>query len=223
MDKYIKATELRRQQIYERLSQIEQILTDEKTDEEAFIRRIKANSSKKRNRVGITIAACLAFFFGESCSKPAAPVANDPTKSVLVIDVPGLGSSQMGDMDAAIRERCPLALVVPAENYRNDLHAIIAEHRRPTVAVVSHSFGCQSAAQLGNDAALLVLLDPVSPDGSIIGVSVANCIYFRRTNFGVEVRATVTGATPINVPKFHNDIPHDPAIISSVCDAINKL
>jgi pimeloyl-ACP methyl ester carboxylesterase len=150
-------------------------------------------------------------------------------KPILVITSGGLGFSQMGEVRRAIEKQCPNADVVSAgwwDAYKSDMAQIIREKPHDHIVLVGHSLGCQTIAQTAGKVSkvdLAVLIDPAWDDIRLPR-NVEHCLWYRRSDFGWEREANVTGASSfITIKGGHNDIPQSPELIAAVVKAINGI
>src|SRR5262245_58720253 len=160
----------------------------------------------------------LAVFLFAGCAR----------KPTLVITVGGLGFSQVGSVRRAIQQQCPDADVISAgawDAYKSDLPRIIRESPRDHLVLVGHSLGCQTIAETAKKVAkvdLVVMIEPAWDDIRLPR-NVARCLWYQRTDFGWERRASVAGASPATIKGGHNDVPHSKELIAAVVDAINGI
>jgi pimeloyl-ACP methyl ester carboxylesterase len=150
-------------------------------------------------------------------------------KPILVITSGGLGFSQMGEVRRAIEKQCPNADVVSAgfwDAYKSDMAQIIRDKPHDHIVLVGHSLGCQTIAQTAGKVSkvdLAVLIDPAWDDIRLPR-NIQQCLWYRRSEFGFEREANVTGASGfITIKGGHNDIPQSPQLIAAVVKAINGI
>jgi pimeloyl-ACP methyl ester carboxylesterase len=166
----------------------------------------------------VVIAVCFPFFFIAGCAQ----------RPILVVTSGGLGFSQMGDLRRAIEKQCPNADVVSAgwwDAYKNDMAKIIRDKPHEHVVLIGHSLGCETIAQAAGKVPkvdLVVLIDPAWDDIHLPR-SVEHCLWYRRSDFGWEREANVSGASFVTIKGGHNDIPQSPQLIAEVVKAINGI
>ena len=141
----------------------------------------------------------------------------------------GLGFSQMGDVRRAIEKQCPDADVVSAgwwDAYKSDMAQIIRDKPHDHIVLVGHSLGCQTIAETAKKVSkvdLVVLIDPAWDDIHLPR-NIERCLWYRRSDFGWEREANVSGGSGfITIKGGHNDIPQSPQLIEAVVQAINGI
>jgi hypothetical protein len=141
----------------------------------------------------------------------------------------GLGHDQTGDIINALRGAG--AFVVSA-NYNEDIPAIVERNRRPKLALVGHSFGCQAVLQaceyVNPDYAAFV--DPVmhTPLGAdaVLPTNIGTVDWFRaskRVLFQARQATMLSGPEPIAISGDHNEIPHKPEVVERIVGRVRGL
>ncbi len=172
------------------------------------------------------------------------PLASGVTPSILVVTVPGLGKSQMGDIEARFRKdpRCRVVSVGDLDGYKANLTKIVygnvyAPDGLTNVAVIGHSFAAIPILDLISNHRELVdyaaFIDPVSDEDFVSSYPMpANpppFFWCRRSKVGLE---TLVGAMiPLNItdagqPEIvegsHNELPHKTEVIERLArDILN--
>lgn len=155
-----------------------------------------------------------------ACAKP------QPTVVVLV---GGLGMSQLGDVKAAVKQRCPEADVVSAgwwDAYKEDPAALAREKPRERIIMVGHSFGCKTVAEAAAKLPAIDLAIFIEPAWNDVTVprNVRRVLWFQRSEIGFTRKAKIlAGVKPVVINGGHNTVTESPTLISGIVEAINQV
>lgn len=165
-----------------------------------------------------------------SCKRSDPPPAPPPAKP-LIVTVPGLASSQLGEVNTMLVTAFPdaaLAAFGPDNGFASDVPAYVNASPHGALLAAGHSFGCDERWQDMGRIRVLIMLDPVCRPGHLtitIPSNVEVCIVYRATIPTIGIfPATVHGP---HVEKFvqrsHNMLPHDPPTLAEVESVIRSV
>ena len=160
---------------------------------------------------------------------------------ILAIFIGGLGFDQTQDIRLAATRVAGIQIATAGTDngYKTDVHLYPMLYPSKSIAIIAHSFGCQTAlaacialAEENLWVDYLALIDPVSHDplwaSSMsmppAGVTPLSTDIFNATNsFPVRRAMIIGGNPPIVVSGTHNSICHEGELISRIMGELNTL
>lgn len=154
---------------------------------------------------------------------------------VVVILIGGLGKSQLGTIEAALKKEQGVRVVVPSrwDGYRADIRGLVASAHsearsrftQASVCIICHSFGCDATLRAieempeGN-VSYVAFVDPIGEDWrqeQAVPDGLMSYDWFVRNEiWGPPCLRLLGPNEPIMVQGSHNECVHDPLLIDSI-------